>query len=1044
MCRMRFAVLAAVLVFVAAAATVQAEIASFTYSVPAPELRTAGDRVYLGVEGFGSTTDLYYPVLPSKKVHYEIPFAADNVTVTVMPAGERSLGTFANYLMRQPPLPLENPTYKVPAPPERIPDVVPAEHYSYAGEQQFRGHHLVEIVLYPVRYNSVSGEATGVSSYSISVTYSMPVTDEESAAAALRGRASAFEPLASEIIENYGEANARMIEKLVPEGDSPAKADLAASPHIPGTLYDLNNPAYAIITNSTMQSYAQTLADWKTKKGVPAKVYTVSWITSNYSGYDNQEKIRNFLRLDDSTPRFQYVLLMGDTGVVPTRTAYSDADAEYVPCDYYYSDVVDGAVGATYDWDTDNDHKWGEMADDINWLPDSYVGRWAITSTTDANTLVNNVLGYEKSPPAGTWPKRIVFGSSFANFDDGYYDPTDMATVAEWVRNDFLVGTGVTYDRGYEAEGYYPSTYTRDYDLTAANFRDHVATGCGFAYPSGHGNYLGNYRTVWVDDYNHNGICDDGETTSYSLCTQSYNPATAGKKPFVYVAACLSGQFDRSETCLGDFIIANWGIGDVASSRTSYYCVGWDDPDWPWNQGQEYRFWEEIYSNGKYRMGQIHGDHKYHYVTDFNSIEGGIYGPDQDEASRKNMFSSNLFGDPELPVWTDTPTGIVVTHNATLPLGSSIYTVTVTSGGSALSGATVCLWKGTEVYLVDTTNGSGVATFTPTPSTVGTMYVTVTKHNYIPYEGSAAVASDSEAPVVAVTAPNGGETWGIGTGQTITWTATDNIGVTSITIALSRDGGATYPETLATGESNDGMFIWTVTAPPTTAARVNVIAYDAAANSGQDASNANFTIADVTAPAVTVTSPDGGEIWDIGSSYDITWTATDAIGVASISIILSDDGGLTFPDTLATGEANDGSYSWLVDRPASVTERVKVCAYDAAANKGEDTSDGDFELYDPASGVLVDRGAPTCLVLVGNTPNPSGEATAIKFGIPSAGRVDMDVFDVAGRRVANLAGGQYSAGYHRVEWRGGLGSGIYFVKVRFGGEEVTRKVVISQ
>ena len=66
-----------------------------------------------------------------------------------------------------------------------------------------------------------------------------------------------------------------------------------------------------------MQSYAQTLADWKTKKGVPAAVYLVSWITSNYTGYDTAEKIRNFLRLDDSTPRFQYVLLMGDTSVIP-------------------------------------------------------------------------------------------------------------------------------------------------------------------------------------------------------------------------------------------------------------------------------------------------------------------------------------------------------------------------------------------------------------------------------------------------------------------------------------------------------------------------------------------------------------------------------------------------------------------------------------------------------------------------------------------------------------------------------------------------------
>jgi hypothetical protein len=1141
-----FASFAALVVLLAGIGAAWAEMDSFIFSVPTPELRTSGEHVYFGIEGFGTSTDPYYPVIPTKKVNYEIPFAAQNVSVLVTPMGESGLGTFANYLMRQPPMLLDDPTYQPPPRPERIPDVVPAEHFAYTGERGFRGHHLVEIVLYPVRYNGVTGEVTWVSSYTISVTYSMPVDEQASDEMSLRGRAAAFEPLARDVIENYDEANARFLERMMPEGEPLGDVDLLGAPHIPGALYDLDNPAYAIITNSTLQPYAQTLADWKTKKGVPTKVYTVSWITSNYSGYDTQEKIRNFLRLDSSTPRFQYVLLMGDTGIIPERECWvSYDDTDYVPCDYYYSDVVDGAIGASYDWDTDNDHKWGELSgDQITWLPDTYVGRMAITTIAKANTIVNNILDYEKAPPSGTWVNKAVFGSAFANFQTTSYGPTDMAAVAEHVRLDFLNGAGVTYDRLYEGDGIYPSTYTSDYDLTATNFRDRVALGCALAFPSGHGNYLGNYRTVWTSDSNHNGYCDSGETTTYSLCTQSYNPATGGKKPYVLVGACLAGEFDRTEDCLGDFIILNWGIGAVASSRTSYYCVEWDDPDWPWNQGQEYRWWQEIFANGKYHMGQIHGDNKYQYVVDFNSIEGGAYGPDQDFASRKNMFSSNLFGDPELPIWTDTPTSISVAHNSTLPTGPSSYAVTVTSGGSPVNGATVCLWKGTEVYLVGTTNPSGVATFTPSPSSAGTMYVTVTKHNYIPYEGSATVAEgDTEDPQVTVNAPNGGENWQVdsffditwtatdnigvtsisivlsrdggatypdtlATGEAndgvfswlaatplsttarvkviaydaasnsgqdasngnfaiadgtvpevtvtaanggenwqvdsffdITWTATDNIGVTSISIVLSRDGGATYPDTIATGEVNDGVYSWQVTAPVTTTARIKVIAYDAASNSGQDVSDANFTIADGTAPEVTVTVPNDGEIWDIGTSYDITWTATDNIGVTSVAIVLSSDGGATYPDTLATGEANDGVYSWLVDVLSTVEARIKVIAYDGAGNNGEDVSDDDFEIYDPASGVMAGEDAPERLVLVGNTPNPFRETTTIRFGVPTAGRVQIDIYDVSGRRVARVAEGQYGPGYHREVWHSGSNRGIYFVKISFGTEEVTGKIV---
>jgi hypothetical protein len=231
----------------------------------------------------------------------------------------------------------------------------------------------------------------------------------------------------------------------------------------------------------------------------------------------------------------------------------------------------------------------------------------------------------------------------------------------------------------------------------------------------------------------------------------------------------------------------------------------------------------------------------------------------------------------------------------------------------------------------------------------------------------------------------------------------------------------------------------------TATARIKVMAYDAAGNSGEDASNADFAISDATDPEVTVVLPNGGEVWDIGTSYDITWTATDNIGVTSIDILLSADGGATYPVTLATGESNDGVHSWLVDAAATFTARIKVVAYDSASNSGEDASDADFEIYDPASGV-TQREIPPRLVLAG-APNPAAGFATIRFGLPAPGTVDIGVFDVTGRKVATLPAGPYSEGYHEVEWRpaaGTAGSGIYFLRVRFGQEEVEAKIVISR
>jgi hypothetical protein len=102
----------------------------------------------------------------------------------------------------------------------------------------------------------------------------------------------------------------------------------------------------------------------------------------------------------------------------------------------------------------------------------------------------------------------------------------------------------------------------------------------------------------------------------------------------------------------------------------------------------------------------------------------------------------------------------------------------------------------------------------------------------------AAVAiSRAEAATVTVTSPNGGEYWCIGTYQKITWTLSPaNPSLTNVKIQVSRDGGP-YQD-IATGEKNDGAFIWKVDGPATTQAKIKVVI-----GSNSDVSNSYFTIA---------------------------------------------------------------------------------------------------------------------------------------------------------------------------------------------------------
>jgi hypothetical protein len=221
---------------------------------------------------------------------------------------------------------------------------------------------------------------------------------------------------------------------------------------------------------------------------------------------------------------------------------------------------------------------------------------------------------------------------------------------------------------------------------------------------------------------------------------------------------------------------------------------------------------------------------------------------------------------------------------------------------------------------------------------------------------------------------------------------------------------------------------------------VYYVGVDILASSSSQTVMVTLDSSDKEAPTVAVTSPNGGEVWNVGSSHAVTWTALDNVGVTSVSIVLSLDGGLTYPDTLATGEANDGSYAWAVDADTASAARIKVIARDGTGNAGEDASDGTFEVREGTAGI------PARLVITGTTPNPFSQHAVIKFGLPRDGVVEIDLYDVSGHFVANLVKAPYLAGYHMFDWdtHDAVGTGLYILRLRLGSETATYKAVIPK
>ena len=115
-------------------------------------------------------------------------------------------------------------------------------------------------------------------------------------------------------------------------------------------------------------------------------------------------------------------------------------------------------------------------------------------------------------------------------------------------------------------------------------------------------------------------------------------------------------------------------------------------------------------------------------------------------------------------------------------------------------------------------------------------------------------------------------------------------------------------------------------------------------------------------PAACMTSPGGGELVVPGTTHAVTWTAADDVGVESIDLYYSTDGGLTYDGTVVEGIPDDGRYAWPIPDEETDQAMVKVVAHDDDTNSAEAVSETAFTImhaqqrvYDLSSGAGVDK-----------------------------------------------------------------------------------------
>jgi len=277
-----------------------------------------------------------------------------------------------------------------------------------------------------------------------------------------------------------------------------------------------------------------------------------------------------------------------------------------------------------------------------------------------------------------------------------------------------------------------------------------------------------------------------------------------------------------------------------------------------------------------------------------------------------------------------------------------------------------------------------------------------------------------------ITAPNGGETWEIGTQVSITWN-TQNA-PEDVDIALYKNGS--HEKTITNATANDGEYTWVVDGNLTAGADYTVRIKNTTDTDNRDYSDFTFSIIEGNnTPEITVLSPNGGEMWTQNQQVIITWASNAIPGLVKVSLHKN---GAYYKNIAVTTE-NDGEYIWNV--PAYVSAGDE---YTVRVRSVDDINIVDFS--DATFSVQLEGQA---LTAIDNYPNPFNPETVIRYQLPNATHVELVVFNMIGQQITQLVNQAQNAGYHAIHFDARhLASGQYIYQIRANNQTTTGRMLL--